>query len=132
METSGHRLYKHIKTHFGYEAYLNFCALSTRVSLTRLRLSSHSFYVERGRWGSNKVVFEERKCRLCDVIEDEYHCLIECPRFVNERKGCLPMFLKNRPNMYKFVSFLKSDKYVDCVKAATVCKNVMKEYGKYV
>ena len=32
----------------------------------------------------------------------EYHCLIECPRFMNERKGFLPVRRRHRPSMYEF------------------------------
>ena len=42
------------------------------------------------RWGVRKIDRNDRKCDQCDDIEDEYHCLLICPKFVKERKGCLP------------------------------------------
>ena len=54
------------------------------------------FMIERRRWGRNKIERQQRKCEVCDSIEDEYHCLIECVRFTNERKGCLSAVLKKK------------------------------------
>ena len=107
--TSTSRLYKHIKDNFGFESYLNLCKKSHRIAITKIRLSSHLFYIERGRWGVRKVERGERKCIACSVIEDEYHCLLECPRYVNERKYCVPEKLRKRPSMFEFVNFLKSE-----------------------
>lgn len=131
-KTSNHRLYKHIKESFGYEKYLNVCPMSLRIPLTKLRLSSHLFNVERGRWGSRKCNVNERKCRLCDVVEDEYHCIIECPMYVKERRGCMPACLRNGPSMMKFIVFLKSEKWTDCIHAGLLCKRVMNEHKKYI
>ena len=56
-----------------------------RQYLTKLRLSSHKFLVERGRWVKPKINYHERLCTLCDEndIEDEYHILMKCSYFVN-------------------------------------------------
>ena len=48
------------------------------------------------RWGVRKIDRNDRKCDQCDDIEDEYHCLLICPKFVKERKGCLPDSLLKR------------------------------------
>ena len=104
--------------------------LSTRPP--KVRLSSHKFYVERGRW--KNVHFLERKCRLCEVVEDEYHCLIECPLYENVRNYCLPAehVLLNKPSMHEFVKFLKSEEPDDYMNAGLLCMLVMREYQKYV
>ena len=105
-ETSDHRLYKQIKVSFKYENYLNVCLKSFRICLSRIRLSSHLFGVERGRWGAKKLPYEGRTCRMCGEIEDEFHCLIQCPMYANARRGCLPDSLKGRNvSMYNFVQF---------------------------
>ena len=129
-QTSDHRLYKHIKDAFCYEKYLNVCPLNLRIPLTKLRLSSHCFNVERGRWG--KIDFNERKCRLCDTVEDEYHCIVECPLYTSVRKGHLPDMLRDKPNMSKFVQFFKSTEIVDCVDLSILCKRIMSEHKKYL
>ena len=54
-ETSNLRLYNHVKLDFAFESYLCMYNSSLRVSITRLRLSSHLFLIERGRWGRNRL-----------------------------------------------------------------------------
>ena len=46
-----------------------------RQGLSKIRLSSHKFFVEIGRWSKPKVEYIDRLCTLCDQrdIEDEYH-----------------------------------------------------------
>ena len=55
-----------------------------RVAITKIKLSSHLFNIEREKCGSRPVAMHERKCTLCDTIEDEFYCMIECPRYANE------------------------------------------------
>ena len=76
--------------------------------MTKVRLSSHSFYIERGRWAKNKIDLKNRTCTLCGVVEDEYHCLIECPRFYTERKGSLSDSFLKKPSMFKFINLFNS------------------------
>ena len=94
--------------------------------ISKVRLSSHFFLVERGRWGTKKLKLEERKCEICDVLEDEYHCLIECVRFERERRGLLPPTLVNGPSMFEFVKFFR--KKENCSKLGQLCRNILKEY----
>ena len=87
--TTNNRIFKYIKNEFIFESYLRIYNRALRTSLTKIRLSSHIFYIERGRWGPNVININERKCNICNVIENEFHCLIECPKFNNERRGLL-------------------------------------------
>ena len=50
---------------------------SNRTALCRLRRSSHRLFIERGRWKSMPRL--DRKCTLCNEIEDEYHVMLICP-----------------------------------------------------
>ena len=100
-ESSEGRLFKHIKREFKFEKYLDGLWKAQRISLTRIRLSSHIFNIERGRWGRvggrNRINREDRLCNQCGVIECEFHCIVQCPRYLNEREGRLPTRLRNRP-----------------------------------
>ena len=104
-ETSNGRLYKHIKEKFEFEKYLKMPNKTLRNAITKVRLSSHLYLIERGRWAN--INRGERKCTECGCIEDEYHVLIECPRYSEVRKGCLSNVLKTRPSMYEFVKYIK-------------------------
>ena len=49
-----------------------------RTIITRWRLSCHKLKIETGRYTKPKTDREDRKCVLCNVIDDERHALFEC------------------------------------------------------
>ena len=113
QSTSDHRLYKTIYTTFGLQKYLCDISISEhRKALTKIRLGSHNFLIERGRWNVPKLDFLQRKCETCNIIEDEFHCIFECTRFSDQRKN-LPNYLNKKPSMFKFISLLKSNNTQD-------------------
>ena len=130
LETSTGRLYQHIKEGFRYEPYLDLLSKATRIATTRIRLSSHNFNIERGRWA--RLNRGDRRCTLCNVIECEYHVLVSCPRFVNERRGRLPAGMSERPCMFEFLRFMKSDCVIDVRMLGRRCLAVQLEYMKYM
>ena len=98
---SVHRLYRHLE----YNDYLFTMPNNyIRIALTRLRLGSHHLSSERGRW--NRTEFHERKCIICDDVEDEYHFVLCCPRYHELRSKYIPKTLYQRPSMFKFIEFL--------------------------
>ena len=130
--TSDGRLFKYLKTDFCFESYLTLNNRALRISITKIRLSSNLFLVERGRWGVNRIERNERLCTLCGCVEDEFHCLLECPRFNNERRGLLPAYLMEERNMINFVKFLSSNEINIQRKLGLLCFKVQKEYREIV
>ena len=126
--TSDNRLYKHIKNIFSFESYLRINNRALRTSLTKIRLSSHTFFCERGRWGPNSLVINERKCIICNKIENEFHCLIECPKFNNERRGLLTNDLILNPNFCNFIKYFTASDFKTQRKLALLCFKIHKEY----
>ena len=49
-----------------------------RIVITRWRLSSHDLYIENGRYERPKISREDRKCLICNILEDESHALFFC------------------------------------------------------
>ena len=45
---------------------------------------------------------------MCEVIEDEYHFVIECVKFHDLRIKYLPKVLYTKPSMFKFINYLNS------------------------
>lgn len=81
-----------------------------RKALTRLRVSAHNLEIESGRWHKpNKIIRSERKCRICNVLEDEFHFLLVCPLYHELRVEYIKRFYWVRPNIPKFVSLLSSE-----------------------
>ena len=85
--------YNNLKKEFGLENYLNLVKCpDARKSLTRLRISAHNLYIERGRYETPLVPRAERWCVYCklnlgvDTIEDECHVLTRCPLYTPIKK----------------------------------------------
>ena len=90
-----------------------------RIALTKLRLSSHHLMIEKGRW--NGINYVERKCILCDDLEDEYHFIMCCVKYYDLRKKYLPKDVYNNPSMFKFIKLLNSENL-----------NVLKKLGLFI
>ena len=82
--------------------------------------------------GARQVDRQDRKCTLCNVIEDEFHCLIECPRFTNGRKGNLPECLKNNPSMFKFIHHLNTTDFDEQSRLGKLCFQIQIKHKSYI
>ena len=79
-------------------------------AFTRLRLSSHRLEVETGRWHKpNAIPLENRVCSTCRELEDEYHFMLECPRYHDLRVSLIPNYYRTRPNMFKLIELFSTN-----------------------
>ena len=93
------RNYITYKTHFSLEHYLlEVKEFKLRRYIAKVRLSSHDFQIEKGRYDRRPV--EERLCTNCNLkcVEDEYHVLLQCPRYNNHRQRFREEIFKIEPN----------------------------------
>ena len=58
--------------------YDSFMIERNRIVITRWRLSCHRLRIETGRYTRPKTLRNERKCIVCNTLEDEYHALFVC------------------------------------------------------
>ena len=95
---------------FDFKLYLNVINISKyRESFTRLRVSSHRLEVEVGRWAKpNSIPFDNRLCRQCGVLEDEYHFLIECKSHIDIRKQYIKSYFWKHPSFLKCLQLINS------------------------
>ena len=86
-------------------------------------MASNRLEIEAGRWVrvNERVPVNERKCRLCNVMEDEYHFVIECNRYNELRKKYIPKYYFQRPSMYKFGELVTTEN-----------NTLMKKFGSFV
>ena len=78
--------------------------------LSWLWLSSHRLQVEVVRWAKpNKIPYENRKFQIYNVLEDEFHFLLECPLYDNLRKAYINKYYWRRSSMLKFVQLLSNE-----------------------
>ena len=129
-QTSPNRLYRLLSPRISGTEYLcNVKEKFLRMALAKMRLGSHNLMVERGRWNKpRKIPFHDRLCQLCHTIEDEYHIIIECPRFLVQRKKYIPNNVTTRPSMFKLINFLDNVKDNQLRKFSFFCYIVFNIY----
>ena len=83
LEDSSRTIFYKSIASFQFQPYLlTLNASKFRNAISKLRMSSHCLEIEAGKWVRvNRAPVNERKCTLCNVIEDEYHFVIECQRY---------------------------------------------------
>ena len=83
------RTYAKIKTTFGIEKYVDSVRnFRYRNAITKIRTSSHSLEIEKGRHRKNggKIPACQRLCQNCNVVEDEIHFVMDCTINLSKRR----------------------------------------------
>ena len=109
-DSSRARFYVQFTDTFKYHKYLDVCILKFRTPLCRLRTSAHRLMVECGRWTRPPTDIQDRKCPFCNILEDEYHLVIECQQYADLRVQYIPTYYTRRPSMFKLIQLLSSEK----------------------
>ena len=86
-------IFSQIKKEPGRETYLSEVIPKHRRAMTKLRMSSHSLEIERGRY--DKTEPQDRVCKFCQIlgrkeVENEAHFVIKCPQYSELREKYLP------------------------------------------
>ena len=77
-DLSQNRLYRHLCTTDSIDYLEQLPNNFLRIALTKLRLGSHYFMIERGRW--RKLDLIDRICFDCNEVEDEFHVIMSCKK----------------------------------------------------
>ena len=86
-----------------------------------------------GRWVKlERVPFEHRMCTTCNLLEDEYHFVIECQRYNDLRRKYIRPSFYVRPNMFKFLELLQSTNVTIVKNLAFFVYKAFKERNNYV
>lgn len=112
LQNSSRALFYKELSSFDYKQYLDIVSIKKfRIALTKLRSSSHRLEIETGRWARPKIERQNRKCKICslDVIEDEFHFVLECPNYTQLRTLLIKPYYRNRPSMLKMTQLMKSE-----------------------
>jgi len=125
------RSYLLVKETLKFEEYLNSIeVIKYRIALTRFRLSSHSFMIEKGRWSQHKIPVDQRFCRYClNDIEDEFHVLLLCPLYEHLRKLYLPKYYYNHPSMLKYIALMQDTRNHVLLGLSKCVYHIMKNYN---
>ena len=102
------RTYSKFKPKLGLEKYLSDVKnISHRHALCRLRTSSHTLLIERGRYARPLIPVEKRLCIKCNKVEDEHHFVMECSWYDNNRATLFDTVKKFCHNFEGLSSFNK-------------------------
>ena len=103
-------MYEEVKLLFSASFYVGLnIHKHLRLYLSKLRLSSRQFLVERGRWVKPKVPYNERRCTLCNNpdVRDEFYITLCCAEFYSlSEKYIKPLYLLPKT---KYASICKTN-----------------------
>ena len=105
------RTYDKIKHDFIMEPYLYLVKKPKyRIAISKLRCSSHTLAIEKGRHTKPKTDLSERLCLFCrsNKVEDEKHFIIECCLYSDERDRLFTKVITVNPD---FASMHDDDKF---------------------
>ena len=117
IEDSSRAIFYRSFATFQFQPYLDKVNISKYLyAFSKLRMSSHRLEVESGRWvRPNRTPLDERKCFFCNVLEDEYHFVLECSVYLELRKKYISKYFWKRPNMFKFIDLINSSN-TSCIR----------------
>ena len=106
------------KHNFKLEKYLTLnIDQKYKLAFTRFRTSSHSLFIENGRY-ENKPR-EQRICQLCNMnkIENEFHFLLVCPKYRELRQKYFKPYFCHWPTWKKIETILsmKTVNAINCL-----------------
>lgn len=95
--------------------------------LTAFRTRNHRLPIEVGRWHGKAV--NERVCQLCNAeIGDEYHYVLKCENFKEQRKTFIKQYYIRYPNTLKFNELMNTRNHKElenlCKFITIIRKNV--------
>ena len=122
------RTYTLIKDSFCKEPYLDLITdIRYRRALTKIRTSSHTLEIERGRYTRPKTPVHARLCHECKEIDDEIHFLIHCKLNNTERTK---LFEKVSYSIPVFATLNSMDKFICLLRSSDAA--VLKSLGKFI
>ena len=68
---------------------------------------------------------------FCNVVEDEYHFVLECNMYLDLREKYISKYYWKRPNMHKFVELINSNNENRIRKLNTFVCHAFKLHSEY-
>lgn len=120
-----YRIFKKSPTLENYRIHLD---PYDRINLCRFRCGNHSLPIVTGRY--QNVAREARYCDLCpgNHIGDEFHYILECSFFINERKKYIKRHYYLRPNVFKMDMLFNTNNVKELSNLAKFCHHVMLKF----
>ena len=114
--------YRLIKTNFECSRYFKLLPDNLSQKMIEFRTRNHRLPVEVGRWVGTPL--QERKCQYCNNdIGDEFHYVLKCDLFIDDRKQYIKQYYYRNPNVIKYNELMNTTNVVKLKKLAIfICK----------
>ena len=110
LEHSTRALFYNTICSFNFQYYLdNLNVKSFRVAVSRLRVSSHRLEIEKGRWKTPPVPYNNRLFNICQSLDDEFHFLFKCQLLQDLQVKYIKRYYYTRPSMNKLLPLLSNE-----------------------
>ena len=92
-----------------YESYLDQLSVKNIKLLAKFRLSSCKLNAITGKYKNND---NNKLCKMCDLndIEDEFHFVLVCPKYLILRQKYIKPYFYKKPSVYKLCQLLSSNR----------------------
>ena len=129
-EVNANRLcfnYRIFKQEVILENYLIKLEVDDRISLCKFRCGNHNLPVAKCRYSSDQPL---EICPLCNlhVQGDEFHYVLVCPFFINERKKYVKRYYYRRPNVITFNQLFSAKSITQLKSLSKFCKIIMNNF----
>ena len=126
VSTKG-KIYAYINESKCMQFYISHLKHHQIKQLMRFRTANNKLPVETGR--HNNIPYEERKCPFCqNEIGDEFHFLLQCHHFTQDRRKYINKYYFKNPNMYKYKELMTSENIKILVNLSIFVKIIMKVF----
>ena len=114
-KTSSATNFKLYKDTFGYSKFLSLLSAKNSKTFLRFRTRNHTLPVETGRW--NGTPLHERICNFCQKeLGDEFHFMLVCDHFKQQRQTYIKRYYYHNPNTLKFKQLMNTENIADLKK----------------
>ena len=123
-------LYFYINDNFSKPTYIDkVLSFDLRSCITKIRVSAHNLFIESQRYGRNRKERTDRKCTLClkNEIEDEYHFIFICEKYVDLRQSLIPKRFYHKPSVAKLLQLIDTDNKTILVKLGQYIKKHLED-----
>ena len=119
-------VYRIIKNTFGFEKYLTELPVNNRILMTKFRCRNHRLPIEAG--CRAQIQRDLRLCLHCNDIGDEYHYLLCCPLFREERKKYINVKFWKRPSTIQLEQLFKQNDYNNVLQLSLFVKVIIAKF----
>lgn len=117
-------IYRIFKQNFEQSTYISILPTQMCKLFMAFRTRNHRLPVETGRWTG--VSYRERLCIYCGHdVGDEYHMLLICPKFKDERIQYIKSYYYRYPNTLKFQELMNSRNKCQLVQLCQFIQRIM-------